>query len=386
MPSIARAISSLDAANELEPFASDALAGAIRKWILHLAVVRVTAPDREAMLEGFDEPADESSPRTMSEHVRALLGGPADRALAARLLPDGHAKVMDPSLRWFERAREARRRAGIAVVDARPLAEEVVSSLAGLDEEPLGWLDAIERGLSRTRGEGWPTYLTPRTLGDLVGRAWFDGVRLPPIKLPAPIGVSSFVRALSDVGWAYASFDRDRTKPFSLCRAPVDPLVRRRASLFGSLALSTSFHQRRFGVAAHVAREEVRAIARAKVTWLRMDALAVLMEAELLSEHRAQAFEELTHRIFGRPWPGRLAAVVPRLREDAAERFVGTLRAETDRRVLRDQFDEDWFDNPRAVVTIRHEHHLAVHERPEAPPDLADAKRAVDRVRETLDG
>ncbi len=382
---IRRSVSTLDSARELEPFASDALAAALLRWVLHLTVVRVTAPDRDATLESFDAPADQTSTRTMAEHVDGLLRGGADRALAERVLPDSYAEVMDPSLRWLERTREAERRAGITALDARALAERVIEVLAPIDDEPMTWLEVVERGLSRARGEGWPAHLTPRTLTELVGRGWFEGLRFPPIRLPQPLGVSSFARALADMGTAFATHDRDTTKPFSLCRVPRDGLVHRRSALFGSLALSAPFHQRRFGVAAHVAREEVRAVARASVLWLRLAALRVLVQSELLTEHRAQAFEETTHRIFGRPWPGRLAAVVPRLVPDAAERLVGVLRGERDRRALRDRFEEDWFDNPRAVVWVRHENHQLTQDRPEPAVDVAEALLSVERIREILD-
>ncbi len=385
-PSIRRRVSTLEAARELEPLTNDALAAALHRWVRHLTVLRATAPDHEAMCASFRARADETSTRTVDDHVGGLFAGAADRATAVRVLEDNHARVMDPSLRWYERTCEARRRAGVVTLDARGLAKELIDKLRALDEEPRAWPDVIERGLSRARGEGWPAHLSPRTLTELLGRGFFEGLTLPALRLPQPLGVSSFARALRDLGRAVALLDRDSTRPFVLSRSPVDGLVHRRAALFGALVLSRTFHRRRFGLAPHVATDEVRAVARSSIVWLKVAALRVLMGDGLLSDQRANTFEELTDHIFGRPWPGRLATVVPRLDASASEQLVGLLRAERDRVALRDRFDEDWFDNPKAVVWIRHEHHQSTIDRIEPPPDPREVLGLVDHLREILDG
>ena len=84
--------------------------------------------------------------------------------------------------------------------------------------------------------------------------------------------------------------------------------------------------------------------------------------------------------------PGAAFTTLPRLDPEAAARLTGLLVATTDRATLRDRFDEDWFDNPKAVLELRHENHQATLVRNERPASPTDVVATLARLRETLDG
>jgi hypothetical protein len=392
-------VSSLETAKELDRLAVDPLARGVRDWVAMFAVERVTKSDREEVLAAFAA----TYPSLAGEEgfasarlVRDVLGGGKTRELALRALRTRSREVGDASARWIERRQEALRRARLAVptlpdrlIESSPehqLAEQLLDNLRTLGRSPRTFVDDVRVALARDAGEGWPAHLTPRVVAELLGPLMFEGVAVGRPRLPPPIGASSFATAFANVGEDLALRDWDRATPFTLARAPADPLPYRRAALFGLLVLEPAFHQKRLGMSRQAAREQVQRLGHALVAWLAQSAFKLLLLPLATTSGRDGAFEELSERVYGRPMPGALFTTLPRLDPEASARFTGLLVASTDRAILRDRFDEDWFDNPKAVLELRHENHQATLVRNERRASVSDVSASLARLRETLDG
>jgi hypothetical protein len=390
---IPRRISTLELAELLAGLAPDPLAARLRTWVATLTVERVTFADRWAAERARRTPVpDQEGERGLPVAVlaRMLLAPGRDHALAAAALDERDDRELDPLLRWLERRAEAQRRAAahLGDVEVAPVSgailERLFEGLRGLLPEST-LAGAIDLGLAREAGEGWPAFLTPRGVRDLLGPGLFEGSSLPRLALPEPLGVSSFARAFARVAGELAFVDRDRATPFALARAPHDPLVFRRAALFATLVLEPAFHRRKLGLSRPAARQQVRSLGRAFAAWVRDAAFRCHLPALARSNTRAADFAELTERVFGRAsrrgWFGR----VPRVELEAGHRLAGLLGSTHDRRRLRERFDEDWFDNPRALEELRHENSLSLITRQERAPDESDARLLLLAVAEVLD-
>jgi hypothetical protein len=390
---IPRRVSTLELAERLAPLSADPLGARLRAWVATLAVERVTFADRWAVEKARRAPvADQEGARGLpvSTLARMLLAQGRDHALAVGALEQRDDRELDPLLRWLERRAEAQRRASAHLGEAHvaPVSDGIVArlleGLAGLVPEST-LAGAIDVGLARDAGEGWPAFLTPRGVRDLIGSPLFEGCNLPRLALPEPLGVSSFARAFARVAGELTFVDRTRALPFALARAPHDRLVYRRAALFGTLVLEPAFHRRKLGLSRPAARQQVRSLGPAFVTWVRDAVFRCHLPRLVCSNTRAVDFAELTERVFGRPsrpgWLGR----VPRVDPDARHHLAGLLGSIRDRRRLRERFDEDWFDNPRALEDLRHENSLSLVARDEPAIDDADARDLLVVVAEALD-
>jgi hypothetical protein len=265
------------------------------------------------------------------------------RAEAARLLGEG--------ARSFENPVDPAASLG-------SIAERVLADTAPFATPRNHWADALADGLARSAGEGWPARLRTRWLFDLFHRGpLLEGIRLDLGPLPAALGAASFARALAAFGGALADEDGPRSTPLAIARAPFDLRRERRAALFGGLAADPVFGVRALGLGRDRARDQARAVARAFVVTIRLDAARVLLADALLlpSRDRDARFEERTAAALGAPIPPALAGVVPRIRPRDATRLAGTLLAAADARSLMERFDEDWFLSPHAARAIREE-------------------------------
>lgn len=398
-PLFPRKLSSLETAKELDRLAADPLARGVRDWVAMFAVERVTKGDREDVLVAFaatDPTLAGEEGFASARLVRDVLAEGKTRELALRALRTRGRQVGDTSARWIERRQEALRRAHVAVPSLpdrlvafskeTELAEQLLDRLRTLGRSPRTFADDVRVALAREAGEGWPAHLTPRGVAELLGPLMFEGVAVGRPRLPPPLGASSFAMAFANVGEDLAFRDWDRATPFTLARAPGDPLVYRRAALFGLLVLEPAFHQKRLGMSRQAAREQVQKLGHAFTAWLAQAAFRLLLLPLATASGRHGAFEELSERIYGRPMPGAAFTTLPRLDPEAAGRLTGLLVATTDRAMLRDRFDEDWFDNPKAVLELRHENHQATLVRNERPASPTDVEATLARLRETLDG
>ena len=362
---------------ELGERSKDPILAAAMPWVYALVLERVVWPARVRAAEALHAPSievpdlelDRLSPRTVID--RLLTEDNSDRRrFYADALVGGARHLSDAQFVLAERRAEAIRRLGVDDPDALEVPLDPSTSLTRVAERvfqatvefvPRGlrrWDDVLAMGLARDAGEGWPAHLSLRWITDLfAGTGLLDGLALPAFDPPRLLGASSFVRALAHFGRSYAETDVSRSAPFVFKRSPFDLRVARRAALFGSLPADPVFCWRALGLGRARALAQARAVASALVCTLRMDAVRVLMRAEVLSSSRArrQRFEELTERAFGIPFPGDLAFVLPRIGPNDPTRLLGTLVALADRRSLVERFDEDWFRSPHAALAIRAE-------------------------------
>jgi hypothetical protein len=123
-----------------------------------------------------------------------------------------------------------------------------------------------------------------------------------------------------------------------------------------SLLLAPAFLRRGLGLTDAEAARARRQQGLVALVALRLEAARVLlMQPALRGDGGAvhQEAEELTRRALGAPVPAGLALALPRLRPTAPARLLSFGLAAADALRLRDQHDEDWFRNPRAVLALR---------------------------------
>jgi hypothetical protein len=378
---IPRQVASRDRVLELAERGADPLAHVLRPWVERLTIERVTRDDALRVVRAVrierHATALEGGDVTIAELVRSLVEPRGDGERRVRALAAIAGRASGEIERFAERRREAARLLGIDIatreragVDLEALARAVervadATRVPFLERHERGSLvQLVDRATARDAGEGWPVHLGPRWLQSSFERVpLLAGLRLPALRFPPVNGAASFARGLAAFGAAVAHVDRPQNMPFSVARAPFDTLPDERATLFAGLVLEPSFHRRRLGLGRDRARAQVRVLARAALAWLRF-ALVAWRAWELASTPRGEReAEELAERWLEVDVPRGLGRVLPSARPDAARGLVGALLGALARERLREGFDEDWFEHPRAIEALRHEHHRAAAER-----------------------
>jgi hypothetical protein len=355
-----------------------ALREALRAWLYALTLERVlwedtvrfetALRDESILIDHADLGRLRASPRSLLHKVLAEPVS-ARRRLFAEALEGGASAAADAARILAERRAEASLR-----LPADPDAFEIPCDPPGalsrvaeallrrteplLEREPGAYHDVIAASLGREQGGGWPARLAPRWIEEIFRPTGLtEGLRIEIGPLPQALGASSFARALAAFGAALADADGPLRAAFTLARSPFDLRRARRAALFGGLPGDPIFTVRALGLGRGRARDQARAVARALLRHLRLDAARVLLRGVLLLPERARAqrFEELTAEALGAPIPAVLAGVVPRLGPGDPTALMGSLLAARDRRQLIERFDEDWFRSPHAARAIREE-------------------------------
>jgi hypothetical protein len=369
--------------------AAEPLAAPLRRWVGALTLERVLWPDAvrfAAAWRAATITVAQTDIALLTESPRQMLlrilreADPGRRRIFADALTRGVSAAHDAARLLAERRVEAARLLG-GDLDALEIPVDPPAALASVaarllvDTAPLfdrasTWSAALAASVGRSFGEGWPARLGPRWLFDLFRAGPLtEGLRLTVGRLPAPIGASSFARALGAFGAALADADGPNEvsrrsalagsagPPFVIAQSPFDLRRTRRSALFAELAADPIFAVRALGLGRDRAREQARGVARALLISLRLDAARVLCRGALsLPEgERVARFEEHSEAALGVAIPPSLAGVVPRLSSDDPVRLAGTLLAARDRRRLIDRFDEDWFKSPHAGRAIREE-------------------------------
>ncbi|NUO51325.1 MAG: hypothetical protein HOV80_20915 [Polyangiaceae bacterium] len=377
-PAIPRELSSLATYRDLKDLASDPIAGRLALHVASLTLDRVTVDDELRVSEAR---------RARSESPAAP--GVSIAQLAHQIVEPGNAKARLRELEAIARPlREAVRIAAgrrheaalrLGLSSAYEIEGAAIPPVAVLVDEALGitepafaemrgasFLELVQMGVAADAGEGWPAKITSRWLRSVFGRGpLFDGLSLAVEPLPEPLGAASFARALARTGAELAYADRPTDVPASVARDPFDLLEASRAVLFGALVAEPAFHTRKLGLGPGRARDQARVVARRAVIWLRVAALRALAYADLGEVDRSGNYPEHVERCLGRPLSGELAGVMPLASPSSALHLAAFFRAAQDREALREAFDEDWFDNPRAHEALRHENHTSRPVRPE---------------------
>jgi len=384
--------------DDLSELRGDPLADGLRSWVGHLTVLRVTAADARRVASTRDAPdhlAPSDGPRvSVRDLAREVAGVPADFERWVTCLADAAPAARDAVVVLAERRVEATRRLGIADLGevehppfTRAEVDEAASTALGVTDEvfaaEVGEGDArrsFEIALARDAGEGWPAHLTERWVQSLFRGPLTEGLTLSLGDLPRPLGASSFARALGRFGMALGRADMGRSQPMALLRGPEDPLHHARAALFAKLTFEPAFHRRKLGLDPPRARAEARRVGRAGLAWCRLSAARALTWRALSEAtpwpDRVGTASDLFLRASGAPLDRGLVGVLPLPSPSAGASFAGMLHAFATSVSLREQFDEDWFDNPRALESLRHEHHATTLARGYGKESLAAGSAA----------
>ncbi len=392
-PAIPRELSSLSTYRDLRGLSSDPIAESLALHIASLTIDRVTIDDElrvsEARRARSESPA---APGVSIAELARQLVEPSGNAGARLSEIEAIARPLREAMRIAAgRRHEAALRLGLSGAyeiegAAIPPVSVLVDEALGLTEPAFAEVrgasfgELVRISVAADAGEGWPAKITARWLRSIFGRGpLFDGLTLSVDPLPEPLGAASFGRALARTGAELAYRDRPNDVPASVARDPFDLFEASRAALFGALVIEPAFHARKLGLGPGRARDQARAIARRAVIWVRIAALRALAYADLGEVDRSADYPEHAERCLGRPLPRELAGVMPLASPTAALELASFFRAAEARESLREAFDEDWFDNPRAHEAIRHENHTNRPVRPEKGAG-ADGRGALRRA------
>jgi hypothetical protein len=160
------------------------------------------------------------------------------------------------------------------------------------------------------------------------------------------------VRALAGFGYAFRAAAAPSAMPFALAREPGHVGAHTLGFVLGSLVSEPELHARLLGLGRRAAAAQARILARTALLEARLDAARVLLGES--GPDTRDAFEEVSARLFGgAPLDPRLGGVWPAWRDDEPARWLALLQAPALRRSLREEYDSDWFRNPRAWVHLR---------------------------------
>jgi hypothetical protein len=392
-PVIPRELSSLATYRDLRELSSDPIAGRLALHVASLTIDRVTIEDEQRLSQA--RRARSESPAapgvSIAELARRVVEPSGNGAARLREL-EAIARPLREAMRIAAgRRHEAALRLGLAgayeiegaaIPPTAALVDEALSITEPSFSEMRGasFVELVRMAVVADAAEGWPAKLTPRWLRSVFGRGpLFDGLSLGVEPLPEPLGAASFARALARTGAELAYRDRPTDVPASVARDPFDLLEASRSVLFGALVAEPAFHARKLGLGPERARDQAQAIARRAIIWVRIAALRALAYADLGEADRSGDYPEHVERCLGRPLSAELAGVMPLAAPTSALELAAFFRAAADRERLREAFDEDWFDNPRAHEAIRHEHHATRPDRPEKGAS-ADPEGALRRA------
>jgi hypothetical protein len=225
---------------------------------------------------------------------------------------------------------------------------DVASAVLGSHEDLPRLIGAL---VARDAPGIWPRLPDARWLADVFRKApLLDGLDLDLGPTPPALGASSFARGLARFGAAYARASVVGGGPFVLASDASDMHPMRRGALFGTLALDAIFLRRRLGFSRESAERTARSLGASALARMRLDAVETLVD---FARSTPSAIEEATSDALKVHVPANLAGLLPRPSRRACSRLLGALLAEADREELCSRFDEDWFDNPRALAFLR---------------------------------
>jgi hypothetical protein len=366
-----------DALSELAPSLADIpLRDALKRWVFALAQARIGLPQEIALARAASDRCahwrgDTERLVSWREAWRGVVA--ARSAGEASVWLDAAADAASP-LAEVNRVRASRRvevalRMGVEhpwmpLVGASPgplhlAATRLLDATEDLSravwKEPPPGVDGpaaiLQSAIAREAGEGWPARLTPHWLEEVFGsgpRGW--NIDLP--QLPAARGAASFARALYVFGAAVRIAAAPPSLPFALAREPAFVGAHRLGFVFGALAADAQWQGRVLCVGRRVALAQSRVLARSGLLDARLHSARLILGDDAAFAPRDR-FDELGTRLFGRGLDARLRGAWPGAREDEPARFIALLQAQAFANRLRDEFDSDWYRNPRAWSYLR---------------------------------
>lgn len=351
--------------------AADPLRARLERWIFRLAEQRINRAAIAAAVarRRVERHLVEGPARgcwTVSELVvRALREGPLRAEWLERLLACA-SELRDAEALLWERRQELGRRLGYRDGDGMEIATDAVRGVLPTLEDALrGPIEAVfprtlaawlEVALGSVANDGWPARVSSDTLAELLrGTPWTDRVSLDLPPFSPTLAPASFARGLSTVGRVWARSLAPARQPFVVARDPYDLPEHTQGALVALLLTSAPFLRRRLGVAPHHLEAQRRAMGAMLLCHARALGLALELRAAALGGRRAfeTAVEEASQRALGFPLPPQAAGILFRPRSDGASRLAGLLLAARRVESLVEQFDDDWFRNPRVAEALR---------------------------------
>jgi hypothetical protein len=357
--------------------ASDPLRAPLLRWVYLLAEARIDLPTTmrvAAELHVTEHVVNQP------EHGRLTLGSMLRRALAERkrreawlasYLGTCGTLATAVSILWERRAEVASRMGLGSPDDVEGAGADVYAAaeqwLARTDDA-FGSVaaDSLSGLVSLALAEDAPgqfsRHLSPRTILDFFRETdLLRSVDLDPGPLPDPVAPASIPRALYRVFSSFVDATAPKDQPFVVAH---DPYGLRRylfGALFATLPGEAAFARRAFQVDPGKLTEYRRKFASAFLVESRTAALKVLLRKSALEGRKSfgQAFESGTERALGVPLPPDARGTLYHLENDDPQRFAGLLLSAARAAELRNEYDEDWYRNPRAVERMRDEARLS---------------------------
>ena len=216
----------------------------------------------------------------------------------------------------------------------------------------------LEASLAHDAADGWPRQLSLRSLNDLLSNSdWLSGLRLDLGSLPAPLSAASFLRGFLHVGSAWTEALAPAEQPYCIAHDPFGLSKATHGALFALVPLAQPFLKRQLGLGKERALGHARALTRSWLIFARLLALRLLLAEPALAGTGAlrEAFSEHGAKAFGFEPPPEMAGLLCRPRVGDPQRWAGVLLAATRATELGDEYDDDWFRNPRAIEQLRAE-------------------------------
>jgi hypothetical protein len=363
--------SAFQAVSELDP--SDPLRASLLRWIYRLAEARINLPtilrvaaERRHVEHVVSNP--ERGRFTLSDVLRRGLAEPRRReAWFESYLAQAETLGTAVAVRW-ERRKEVAARLGLPAPDAMDgVGADVYAAaehwLTRTDDAfgsvaPSSFGELVTLALAERAPCELSRHLVPSTVLDYFRETdLLRDVDLDPGPLPEPMAPTSIMRGLARVFASFVDATAPRNQPFVVAHDPYGLRRRTSGALFATLPLGGAFARRSLGVDAAKLTDYERHLAGALLVHTRASALRVLVRRAAFEGRKTlrEFFESGTERALGVPLPGEAAGAMLRLHDDELQRFAAMLLAASRAAEQRDEHDDDWYRNPRAIEQLRDE-------------------------------
>jgi hypothetical protein len=354
---------------------SDPMRVPLLRWIYFLADARINVSARsyEADLEYREKhPVTQpvSGKLSLSELRReALLAKRGSAADFWRARAQFEGKLSAHRLAFTARKQEIAERMGGTVLhqfwspfeesgDVRALAQRVLTETDEAAEHFLGrgWSEFVEGGLARAAAAGWPARLAPDVLYELFHeKELYQSVTIDLGALPERICPASYLRAAARLGYELSRALVAQDLPFVLSFDPHGGSHEELGALFLLWVVSPAFHSKKLKLSRQEAGEMTRALAPAVLAHVRLTAARALVEGAL-QESETRIVDECRRVMFAlcrEELPDSAALARFRVPDNAATRLAALLSAFSWEAELVQEYDEDWYLNPRAGQDLR---------------------------------
>lgn len=341
----------------------------LTRWVSQLTVARVTWEDESQWGKTLHSP-EHMIPPFGSERwsIQGLVNeavfatSQPRRSVAIDELARRGTKASHAALYWIARRNAAWEELGesgesnlASEYSVDSLVDDVMTATQGLAEHWLGhadtWQDSVHAQLAMQATEGWPSRLTTQWLTSLFNDLRFlHGLRIRHEPLPQPTNGAQFLRAMHGLGLSIHDALRAQA------RADRSPATSRRdaaGALFGLLLCHPPFLRRRLRLGTDSANRQGEHLARTALGRLRLWAVQAKMSCSTHVDEARTNFETVASHALCIPIRPELAGLMLSPRPGSTSRLVGAMDAAFAHANFVENYDEDWFDNPRAHEPLR---------------------------------